>query len=268
MTRAADFAYFQHDGPLALAHRGGTLYEPNAGIENSLRAFRHAAGLGYRYIETDVHASIDGTVWAFHDTHLDRATDATGAVATLPYAAVAEARIGGTEPIPTLAQVLEEFPEARLNIDIKADCALQPTLDVLRAHGALDRVCVASFSHRRLQEVRRRVGPHVATSASPPEVARLRFGAPLTRLLRGGAVAFQIPEHHRLRGRTITLLTPGLIAAAHRAGKQVHVWFHDWEVEDAATHHRLLDLGVDGIVSDRIEVLAQVLAERGHPLSS
>lgn len=269
MARAADFRFFDGPGPLALAHRGGTLYAPNRDIENSTKAFRNAVALGYTHLETDVHATADGTVLAFHDARLDRVTDAAGAIAELPYAAVAEARIGGTEPIPTLAELLEELPDMCFNIDIKADPALEPTLDILRRHNALDRVCVASFSDKRIRLVRRLLGGTVATSASQREIGLFRLSpGVLTRRLGTEAAALQIPARHRVRGRTITIATPGLIEHAHRLGKHVHVWFHDWDDETPQEQHRLLDLGVDGIVSDRIEVLAEVLAERGHPLDA
>lgn len=268
MATAAEFSFFDASGPIGLAHRGGTLYAPNEGIENSLRAFRHALALGYRHLETDVHATADGQVVAFHDPRLDRVTDATGAVADLPYAAVAEARIGGTEPIPTLAELLEELPEASLNIDIKADSALEPTLELLRRMDALDRVCLASFSDKRIRAVRRRLGGRVATSAGQREIGLLKVTpAFLARWLHTEAPALQVPARHLVRGRRVTVVTAGFVDLAHRLGKHVHVWFHSWDGETAEELHRLLDLGVDGIVSDRIDVLAEVLAERGHPLS-
>ena len=269
MARAADFRFFDGPGPLALAHRGGTRYAPNRGIENSARAFSNAVVLGYTHLETDVHATADGTIVAFHDARLDRVTDAAGAVAELPYAAVAEARIGGTEPIPTLEGILEEFPDASFNIDIKADPALEPTVDILRRHNALDRVCLASFSDKRIRAVRRLLGDAVATSAAQREIVVFRLSPGLiARRLRSDAAALQIPARHRIRGRTIAIATPGLIDLAHRLDKHVHVWFHDWDEETREELHRLLDLGVDGIISDRIDVLAEVLAERGHPLAA
>lgn len=269
MARAADFRFFDGPGPLGLAHRGGTLYAPNRGIENSITAFQNAVDLGYTHLETDVHATADGTVVAFHDTRLDRVTDAAGAVAELPYAAVAEARIGGTESIPTLDGLLEEFPDASFNIDIKSDPALEPTLQILRRHNALNRVCLASFSDRRIRAARRLLRGAVATSAAQREITLFRVSPGLlTRRLHTEAPALQVPVRHRIRGRTITVATPALIDLAHRLGKHVHVWFHAWDNETPEELHRLLDLGADGIVSDRIDMLAEVLAERGHPLGS
>lgn len=278
MRTVADFPFFTWgqsaaDAPLALAHRGGTKYPPNIGIENSLKAFRNATDLGYRILETDVQVSADGAVVAFHDPRLDRATDATGAIADLPYAVIAEASIGGTEPIPTLHELLEEFPETALNIDIKADRALEPTLEVLRAHNALNRVCLASFSDKRIRAARRLVtamggaAQPVATSAGRGGVILSKL-APgfLSRLVHTSAPALQVPARQHVRGRVVTIATPGLVEVAHRLGKHVHVWFHAWDDESPAELHRLLDIGVDGIISDRIDVLADVLAARGYPL--
>ncbi|PRY56349.1 glycerophosphoryl diester phosphodiesterase [Knoellia remsis] len=269
MARAADFAYFDHDDPIAMAHRGGAAYGPNVGLENTLGAFRRAVAMGYRYLETDVHATADGELVAFHDSRLDRVTTGRGAVAELPYAVVREARINGTDAVPLLTELLEEFPDARLNIDIKAWAALEPTVEVIRAHDAVERVCIGSFSERRVRAARRALGPRLATAAGQVGTGVLRYAPGLvSRWLHTPAPVLQIPVLHRLRGREIRLVTPGLLAAAHRLGKQVHVWFHPWSDESAEEMNRLLDLGVDGIVTDHIATLRDVLAERGHPLAA
>ncbi|MDR6861886.1 glycerophosphodiester phosphodiesterase [Phycicoccus sp. 3266] len=262
--RAADFAYFDAPTPIGLAHRGGAKLADNLHLENSLAAFRRAVDLGYRYLETDVHATSDGVLLAFHDAVLDRVTDRAGRIADLPWSVVRSARINGTEPIPLLSDLLEELPTARLNIDVKAPGAVAPLAEVVARHGAVDRVCVGSFSDRRLRAVRRLLGPGLATSAGPAEVAALRFAPErLAQWLRSPAAALQVPTAHVVGGRTVELVTPELLDRAHGMGKHVHVW----TVDDAQEMHRLLDLGVDGIVSDRIDTLAEVLAERGVPLS-
>jgi len=262
-VRAADFSYLDASTPIGLAHRGGALHADNLDLENTLAAFRTAVRLGYRYLETDVHATADGHLLAFHDTHLDRVTDSTGAVAELPYAAVREARINGTEEIPLLTHLLEEFPDTRINIDVKAPGAVEPLVRTIREHNAVDRVCVGSFSERRLRAVRRALGPGLATAAGQVGVAALRFAPALvSRWLRTPSPVLQIPPQHVVRGRRVTLVTRGLVDRAHRHGKHLHVW----TIDDRDEMHRLLDLGVDGIVSDRIDTLAEVLAERGGTL--
>jgi glycerophosphoryl diester phosphodiesterase len=260
---AADFAYFDAPTPIGLAHRGGAKLSANLRLENTLAAFREAVRLGYRYLETDVHATADGLLLAFHDHRLDRVTSGAGLIARLPYAVVREARIDGTEEIPTLAALLEEFPEARFNIDVKASGALEPLAEVIRHHDALERVCVASFSDRRLRAMRRLLGPELATAAGPSEVAALRFAPDrITSWLRSPAPVLQVPTGHLVGGRRLDLVTSTLVQRVHERGKHIHVW----TIDDAQEMHRLFDLGVDGIVSDRIDTLAGVLAERGVPL--
>ncbi len=263
-VRAEQFPYLATRLPIAMAHRGGAAYPPNLGLENSMAAFRTAVGLGYRYLETDVHATADGVLLAVHDARLDRVTDAEGAIAELPYAVVREARIGGREPIPLLSELLEELPDAFVNIDIKADRALEPTIREIIRFGAIDRVCVGSFSGRRVRAARAALGPRLATAAGGVGSFAMRLApALLSRYLHTPAPVLQLPSEHHVAGRLVTVMTPQLIETAHRLGKQVHVWFHAGSREDAPEMHRLLDLGVDGIVADHIDVLAQVLAERG-----
>ncbi|CCI54326.1 glycerophosphodiester phosphodiesterase family protein [Nostocoides jenkinsii] len=262
--RAADHPYFDNDGPIALAHRGGSFYAPNIGRENTIAAFAEAVSLGYRYLETDVHATADGRLVAFHDDRLERVTDGRGAIASLPYAEVDRARTVGGDAIPLLDDVLDAFPETRFNIDCKAPGAVAPLLDAVARHNAYDRVCLASFSAKRLTQLRAGGGTRLATSAGPRGVVALRFTPHLvSRLLHSGAPVLQIPVTHELRGRALRTFTEGLLGRAHALGKQVHIW----TIDDPAEMHRLLDLGVDGLVTDRIDVLADVLAERGHPLT-
>jgi glycerophosphoryl diester phosphodiesterase len=257
-VRAAEYAFF--DAPfLAFAHRGGAAYAPNLGRENTLHAFGQAVALGYRYLETDVHATADGGLLAFHDPLLDRVTDGSGAVAERTAIELAEVRIGGRDPIPTFVELLEAFPGVRFNVDAKADLAVDLLADAIAAHDAYDRVCVGSFSPARLHRLRRRLGARVPTAASSRGVVLHRFAPWLTRVLDSPAPALQIPTHVQVGRRTVRITTPGLVRAAHRRGKQVHVW----TVDDQPTIERLVDLGVDGIFTDRPDTLRSVLLERG-----
>lgn len=249
---------FTDAGFVALAHRGGARLAVNEGRENTVAAFAEAVRLGYRYLETDVHTTRDGTLVAFHDTVLDRVTDTTGAIAELPWSEVALARIGG-EPVPVLDELLETFPDAVFNVDLKAAGAVEPLLTTLERHGATGRVCVGSFSGARLRRFRRLARGRVATSATQAEVVLTRFGrAPLPRL--GPAVALQVPVRYPVGGRMVEIVTRELLARAHAGGRQVHVW----TVDDPEEMNRLLDLGVDGLVSDAIDTLKRVLTERGR----
>ncbi len=247
------YPYLVHDGPIAMAHRGGALHPDNIGYENSLRAFEHAVDLGYRYLETDLHATSDGVVIAFHDSRLDRVTDRTGVVSELPWSEVSKAKINGHEPIPRLDELLEHLPQTKFNLDIKAENGLTPAADVLRAANAIDRVCVSSFSQSRVRRIRREVGPSLCTGYGDWETALIRF---LPFALKSSGACLQIPD----RFGPLRVLTPGLIKRAHAGGKQVHVW----TVDDPAAMHRMLDAGVDGLITDRTDVLRDVLVERGQ----
>ncbi|MEU9115377.1 glycerophosphodiester phosphodiesterase [Streptomyces sp. NPDC048483] len=253
--------YLDHPAPLPFAHRGGAA----DGLENTAVAFRRALKLGYRYLETDVHTTSDGQLVAFHDATLDRVTDTRGKIAQLPWRAVSGARVGGREPLPLFEELLEEFPEARWNVDLKVESALAPLLNLLRRTRAWDRVCVGSFSEARVARAQRLAGPRLATSLGTRGVAGLRLrsygrgAVPLDRLLgaavRRNAVCVQVPE----RQSGIPVVDPLFLRAAHALGMQVHVW----TVNDAKRMAALLDLGVDGIMTDHIDTLRTVLTERG-----
>lgn len=262
------FAYLdevlaQPGSVLAFAHRGGAYHPEIEGLENTMAAFRHAVALGYDHLETDVHVTGDGVLLAFHDTVLDRVTDRSGAIATLSYAEVREARIGGREHVPTLGELFDAFPDCRFNIDIKSEGAARALADFVAVRGAWDRVLVGSFSARRLNHFRRLTSGRVATSANPLEAVLFRLspsGRLADRLTRGRVAALQVP--HR-RGRFV-VTTPGLVRRAHAAGKHVHVW----TVDDPAEMAELLDRGVDGLFTDRTDVLADLLRLRGQWLGA
>ncbi|WGW13611.1 glycerophosphodiester phosphodiesterase family protein [Saxibacter everestensis] len=242
---------------LALAHRGGARFQPNIGIENTAEAFRQAFSLGYRWFETDVHSSRDGVPYAFHDVDLKRLAGSSSMFAELDAAHIDRLRIR-QHPIPRLDALLSEFPDASFNIDLKCDDVVVPTARTLRRLDAVDRVCIASFSHRRLGRFRR-IMPEARTSCSLFEAAALRFGpGRFVRqfAVRGGASAAQVP----VEWRGVRIITGSFVRAVHDLGLAVHAW----TIDDEQTMTWLLDLGVDGIVSDRIDVLKRVLVERGQ----
>jgi glycerophosphoryl diester phosphodiesterase len=244
---------------IAFAHRGGAYHPEIEGLENTLAAFRHAVGLGYRHLETDVHLTRDGVLLAFHDAVLDRVTDRVGAIAELTLAEIREARIGGREEVPTFASLVEAFPDVRFNVDLKAPGTPAAMAALVEERGLHDRLLVGSFSRSLIREFRRLTGGKVPTAADPLEVAAYRFSPTLglARRLGGRAfTAFQVP---RRRG-PLTLVTPRFVRRAHAAGLQVHVW----TVDDPGEMAELLDLGVDGLFTDRTDVLKDVLEERGQ----
>lgn len=252
MTPRIRHPYLDHPGPLAFAHRGGAA----DGLENTVRQFRCAVEAGYRYIETDVHATRDGRLVAFHDATLDRVTDGAGRIADLPWRDVTQARVAGEEPVPLFEELLERFPETRWNIDVKAEAALLPLLDLIARTGAWDRICVGSFSEARVVRAQRLAGPRLATSYGTRGVLNLRlrsWGMPAA--LRRSAVAAQVPEVQS----GVRVVDHRFVRAAHARGLQVHVW----TVNEAEHMHRLLDLGVDGIMTDHIDTLRKVMEDRG-----
>ena len=242
---------------IAMAHRGGALHPEIPGAENTRHAFAHAVALGYRYLETDVHATSDGVLLAFHDKALDRVTDTRGLLSRLTSDEVRVARIRGEHPVPTMAELLEEFPDCRFNIDVKSPSAVPALADLLERTGSHERVCIGSFSQRRLDAFRRATGGRVATSAAPAEVVlfmALPSGRAARLLSRGRVAALQVP--HR-RG-ALPVVTRSLVRRAHAAGAHVHVW----TVDEPDEMDELLDLGVDGLITDRTDVLKQVLLSR------
>lgn len=273
--------------PAALAHRG---FSPD-GHENTMAAFRAAAELGFVWLETDVHTTSDGVVVAFHDPTLERVTGTDGDVNEFTWAQLRELRVGGEHGIPTLAELLRELPDACLNIDVKDEASVAALPEVVAREDAADRVRVTSFSESRRRRTLARIahltGRRVRTSAGTLGTAgflAVSAVAPLTDRLSpkiaaalwaghrrawARAVApfdtLQLPEHHTLdlplgRKVTVRIVSARFLEFAHREGLAVQVW----TVNDTADMHRLLDMGVDGLITDRADLLRAVLEERGQ----
>lgn len=239
--------YLDWPGPIAFAHRGGAGDHP----ENTMPAFQHAVDLGYTYLETDVHATSDGVLLAFHDPDLSRTCGISGTIESSTWQKVSDARVDDREPIPVFEDLVGSFPEARFNIDCKADSAVQPLIESVRRLDCLDRVCIGSFSDRRLLRIRGALGDRLCSSFGPAQVASLLIAG---RVPFGGQVA-QVP----VKQGPITVVTERTVASAHRRGLHVHVW----TIDEPDEMRRLLDLGVDGIMTDRPRRLRDVLVERG-----
>ncbi len=223
--------------------------------ENTERAFRHAVELGFTHLETDVHVTADGVAIAFHDRALDRVTDREGVISELSWDEVRRARVGGTDEILRLDDLLTSFPDTRFNLDPKHDAAVEPLVDVLERTASVERVCVTSFSGRRTRRVKALVGESLCTGGGPVDV--------VTNLLAGWRLpargprveVLQVPTHS---GR-VPVVTERFVRAAHRRNLHVHVW----TIDDPVEIDRLLDLGVDGIMTDEPEVLRDVFVARG-----
>lgn len=247
--------YLDHPRPAAFAHRGGAAHNP----ENSWPAFEFSARLGYTYLETDARSTSDGALLAFHDRTLDRVTDATGEVSRLSYRQVSAARIAGTEPIPLIEDLLGTFTDLRFNIDLKDSGTIGPLARVLRRTAAWDRVCVTSFSGKRLLTAQRMLERPVCLAVTPAAIAAVRYAgfpgrAVATRLARSGAQCAQVPRQ---------IATREFIRRAHELGLHVHVWTLNTRQEI----ERALDLGADGVMTDDVVLLRDILTQRGqwHP---
>jgi glycerophosphoryl diester phosphodiesterase len=244
----APHPFLDWDGPIPFAHRGGASDAP----ENTMPAFQYAVDLGYRYIETDVQVTADGVLVAFHDNDLRRTCGRPGKISLLPWSEVSTARVGGKAPIPLLEDLLGTWPEIRVNIDCKTDGAVSALVATLKRTNALDRVLVGAFSDRRVARVRAALGPGLATALGPAGVAALRFGRPRSTK----ANAAQVP----VRQGPLVVTDAKFVERAHRLGLQVHVW----TIDDPKEMNRLLDLGVDGLMTDKPGVLREVLEARGQ----
>lgn len=256
------------DRVLCFAHRGGAGLWP----ENTLLAFQQALQAGCDVLETDLRMTRDGELVVCHDATLDRTTNGVGRVEDLPYATLARldagyrfTRDGETYPyrgqgltVPTLAEVMALGPKIRVNLDMKASSAAMVgrLLDFIEMTGVHDRVVVACQHDGPMKSFRTGARGRIATSATRNEVARFLLASRvgLTRRLTIEYDALQIPPHTSL----FEVLDARLVAAAHQRGIHVHVW----TVDSPSEMRRFLDMGVDGIMSDRPDRL--VLAVTQH----
>ncbi len=239
--------YLDWDGPIAFAHRGGASDAP----ENTMPAFEYAVGLGYRYVETDVQVTADGVLVAFHDNELSRTCGRPGRISDLPWSEVSTAMVDGEAPIPLLEDMLGAWPELRVNIDCKTNQAVDALVATLKRCAALDRVGVGAFNDARVKRLKGRLGDALCTSLGPVGVSMLRFGRPR----HPTAHSAQVPVK---QGR-ITIVNQRFVDRAHSLGIHVHVW----TIDEPAEMHRLLDMGVDGIMTDKPAVLREVFEQRG-----
>jgi glycerophosphoryl diester phosphodiesterase len=262
--RRRDHPYLDGPYPRAYAHRGWHVGELS-GFENTLAAFRRAVDEGFAYLEIDVHASADGVAVVHHDSRLERTTDGSGQLETLRTAELAELRVAGRETIPLLEQVLAELPGIRFTIELKSDAVVEPVLALLARLDAWGRVCLGSYSEARLRRARRLGGQRLLTSMARPSAIGLRSRAWLAGLPRPLCALPTPPVRGDLaqlppRYKGIRVIDAALVATVHRSGREIHVW----TVDDPAEMAALLDLGVDGLLSDRPDLLREVLVARGQ----
>jgi glycerophosphoryl diester phosphodiesterase len=229
-----------------------------------MAAFRRSVDEGFGYLELDVHVSRDGVPVVHHDPFLGRTTECRGLLAARSAAELAAVRVRGREPVPRLVDVLTELPETRMTIELKAAAAVQPVLALLQATDSWHRVCLGSYQERWLDRCRALAGPRLCTSLGQRSAFGLRGRAWLDELpwparrLPGPPVVGDLAQLPRRFGG-LTVVDPALLRSAHASGREVHVW----TVNDPGEMDELLDLGVDGLLSDRPDLLRELLHRRG-----
>lgn len=255
MKKQNDAGYFSPATPRIIAHRGLALDAP----ENTMLAFLKALSAGVSHLETDVHASADGQAVVSHDVDLTRVAGRDVRVDQLTMAELRRVDLGSGQGFSSLAELLDAFPDARVNIDIKSSAAIEPTIRTIADAKATDRVLVTSFDEKRRAATVAGL-PGVATSASSTIIARalVALGTGSHRAIvkaLAGVGAVQVPERYG----PVRIITPRNVRLLREAGVEVHVW----TINDPADMRRLLDIGVDGLVTDRADLGLKLLGERG-----
>lgn len=268
MPNAPDYPFFESDRPMVIAHQGGEGLRPS----NTMLAFANAVALGVDVLEMDVHSTSDGALVLIHDDTVDRTTDGSGRVQEFTLAELQQLDAGeywtpddgATYPyrgqgarIPTLEEIVTAFPQMKFNIEIKQiePSIAAPLCDLLRDHGLTERALIASFHPTAMDEFRAAC-PEVATSMVEDEIRPFFI---LNTIFLGAlysppGTAFQVPEY----SGSLHVLTPRFVRGAQRNNVAVH----PWTIDDPADMARFLDMGVDGIITDRPDIMIEVLEER------
>ena len=234
-----------------IAHRGGSLEQ----LENSLSAFKNAWDLGYRYMETDMQASSDGVVYIFHDDRLERVSNGTGLFCEHSSAEIDKLRLNNGERIPRLSEALDALPEALFNIDIKRADGTKPLANFLNTHPQAHRVVAASFVGARLKQLKSLVKKPVPVTAVQNDIIRIMLIGLGLPLRRPDVVAVQVPISHY----GIPIVTKWFVRQCHKLNFKVHVW----TIDDEKQMRWLIDLGVDGVMTDRPSLLKEVCLDKG-----
>jgi len=240
--------YLNQSGVSISAHRGGSEEAP----ENTLESFSYAIGLGSSYIETDVQLSADGIPYIFHDDDLSRLLNMEVKFNSLHSDQIEKLKLFESYQIPKLETALTQFPNALFQIDLKTDEVALPAMKVIENLNAFDRICIASFSSNRLQKVRKKF-PDTCLSMGPKEILKLllaSFGL-YNKTIYGDCL--QVPIYHY----GIKLVTRRFVKYVQSIGLKIHVW----TINDKNTMRKLIDLGVDGIITDRPKLLKEVLSK-------
>tara|TARA_B100000676_G_C17973029_1_gene784448 strand:- start:226 stop:978 length:753 start_codon:yes stop_codon:yes gene_type:complete len=244
------YSKYLNDNFLAFAHRGGNDFGP----ENSLKSFLGAYEIGYKYLETDVHLSKDGHLVAFHDECLDRVTNKTGLIKDLKLSDIKRAKIDNSEEIPTLIELLDNIPNCFFNIDCKSDDTVIPLIEVIKKFSLFDRVCIGSFSQKRINFIRESLGSKVKTSMGPSEILLVKVLSNLPIRKSFESTYASLP----IRRYGIELLNKKNINFLQRNNQKVIAW----TINDESEMRLLIERGVDGIMTDKILLLKKILIEQ------
>ncbi len=243
------FSFLNHESFMAFAHRGANELSP----ENTLESFSVAYTLGFKNFELDVHASADGEVFVCHDDNLERLVGERLHLSRLTCKEInALDRTHGYK-IPSLFSILEEFPYARLNIDAKSWKVVNPLCKVIKASQSHDRICIGSFSDLRTYSIVQKLGSSVCHSLGPLGVLHCYLGFHLKKTCKFRAGCLQIPETYY----GLNFVSNKFIEFAHKSGLLVHIW----TINDESRMRQLIELGVDGIMTDNCSGLKKVLQE-------
>ena len=224
-------------------HRGDT----SIFLENTIEAFQSAISLGYQYLETDLRETSDGKIITFHDPNLKRITGANITISETKFSDIRMRRLPSRETIPTIDELLEEFPDSFINMDLKVNQIEEKVLKKINSHNALERVCLGSFNSKTIKKINS-LEPKILTSMGISQVIMYKFFQKknLSKLI-------QIPTHWK----GIKVITKKFIDRLHNDGLKVHVWTINKETEMQS----LIDLGVDGIMTDNASGLIKVMKQ-------
>ena len=242
--------FFNDYNFFGFVHRGGDEEK----TENTLEAFQYSSDLGFVFMETDVQSTLDGKVVIFHDETLERVAGINKKVSQLTFQEIKKIDLINGGKIPSLEETLASFPNLRFNIDIKVDSAVKETLKIIKQNNAFDRVCLAAFSTKRLNLIRRLAGPELCSSMGQAEIVRLLLNSFGLKLRISSGLCAQVPVSQF----GITIVSNRFVKKVHALNKLIHVW----TIDEKEEMFRLIDLGVDGLMTDKPTVLKKAMLER------
>ena len=242
--------FFKDYSFYGFVHRGGDEEK----TENTLEAFQYSSDLGFVFMETDVQLTSDGKVVIFHDSDLKRVAGLNKRINELTLKEIKEIDLINGGRIPSLEETLSSFPNLRFNIDIKVDFAVDQTIKIVNDQDAFNRVCLAAFSTNRLNRIRKLTDSNLCSSMGQAEIVKLLFSSFGLNLKTSPGLCAQVPVSQF----GIPIVTKRFIKKVHDLNKFIHVW----TIDETEEMYRLIDLGVDGLMTDKPSVLKKALVAR------